>query len=194
MEQLDSHGCDYSDRLYRLTVHERDVNGRRQQEIPDIAGQLAADVIRNWSTIDWNSWGLGGESPISWEFRTVPLKERDFDDPDDGIIYTVGLESPPFECPERIEEKRLAYAKEFERQAVRAADKFAKYADHRRLLLVQFFGETLGGVEDEEIFEMIKSASLPTAIEEVWVARQEWVGLNESEILWEPARQPPDLT
>ena len=188
LKELDSHGCDYSDTLYRLTVHQRDLNERKQQEIPNIAGELASEVIRNWYTIDWNSWCLRGETPISWDFRTVPPEERDFIDPDSGIIYTIGLENTLLESPMRIEEKRLAYAQEFERQAIRAADKFAKYADHRRLLLVQFFGETLGGVGYEEVLEMIKSGSLPMAIDEVWVARQEWVGPDESEIVWERAR------
>ena len=78
--------------------------------------------------------------------------------------------------------------KEFERQATSAADKFAQYADCRKLFLVQFFGDTFGGVGDKEITEMVKSACLPEVIDEVWVARLEWVGLNESEILWEQIR------
>ena len=188
VEQLDSHGRDYSDSLYRLTVHERNLNDRRQKEIPKIAEQLAAAVLRGWARIDESFWGIGGETPIPWQFRVVTPEEKDCDDPENGIFFTTNLENTLFESPEKVEEERLGYAKEFERQAASAAGKFAQYAGCRKLFLVQFFGDMFGGVGDEEITEMIKSACLPEVIDEVWVARQEWVGSNESEILWEQVR------
>ena len=188
LEQLDSHGCDYSDTLYRLTVHERNLNDRRQKEVPKIAEQLAAAVRRDWLRIDESYLGIGGETPIPWQFRVVTPEEKDYDDPENGIVFTTDLENTLFESPEKVEEERLGYAKEFERQATSAAGKFAQYADCRKLFLVQFFGDTFGGVGDKEITEMVKSACLPEVIDEVWVARLEWVGLNESEILWEQIR------
>ena len=188
MEQLDAHGFDYSDTLYRLTVYERDLNGKRQKEIPNVVEQVSDSVLRNRLRIDESYLGIGGKSPIEWEFRVVPSEERDFEDPENGIVYTIGLERPRTESPDEIEEMIQDYAQEFEHQAVRAAEKFVRYPDYRKLLLVQFFGATLGGVEEKDIIDLVKSARLPAAIDEVWVAREEWVGLLESEIRWDHVR------
>ena len=184
LEQLTSRGYDCTDTVYCLEVHERDLTDRRQKEVPKIAERLAAVVMRNWARINESFQGIGGATPIPWRFRVLPSEERDFDDPEDGIVFKVNLISTLMGSPEWIAEERLAYAKEFERQAASAADKFVQYPDCRKLFLVQFFGDILGGVGDEEIIEMTKSARLPEAIDEVWVAQLEWVGLRESEIIW----------
>lgn len=188
-EQLNAHGCDYSASLYHLEVHERDLSSKRQKEIPGIAEQVAAAVACNWLRIDENFPGIRGKTPIQWQFRIIQPEERDYDFPESGILITVILESPLSEPPEKVEEELAGYAKEFESQAAKAAEKFVQYTDYQKLLLVQFFGDSLGEVGDGEIIEIIRSASLPPLIDEVWVAREEWVGLDESEIHWDRARQ-----
>ena len=92
------------------------------------------------------------------------------------------------DIPYRIEEEKSGYAKEFNRWADNAAEKFAQYAHCRKLLLVQFFGDSSLWMGDEEIVEIIKAADLPKMIDEVWVARQDWVSLNDYEIAWEHIR------
>ena len=188
VEQLKLHGRDFSDSLYQVVVHERDLNDRRQKEIPQIAEQVAAAVVRNWSRTDESFDGIGRRTPIPWRFRIVQPEERDYDDPEHGIGIIVNLESSLLESPEKIEELRQGYATEFKNQAERATEKFVGYPECRKLLLVQFFGEFFSGVGDREIRKILRSASLPEVIDEVWVARQEWVELDESEIRWELAR------
>ena len=188
IEQLKLHGCDYSSTLYQLEVYERDLASKRQQEIPLIAEQVGASVVRLWSKSDELFCGIGGKTPIQWEFRILPREERDLDAPESGIRYMVNLGNTLFEPPEKTAEERAAYSREFEHQAERAAEKFSGYPDCRKLLLVQFFGDSFGGAGDREIKNMIRSASLPEVIDEVWVARQEWVGLDESETRWQRVR------
>ena len=188
IEQLKLRGCDFTDSLYQVVVHERDLNDRRQKEIPWIAEQVAAAVARNWSRIDESFDGIGEKTPIPWEFRVVQPEERDYNDPECGIGILVNLERSLLESPEKIEELRQGYAAEFKNQAERAAEKFAGYLECRKLLLVQFFGESFSGVGNREIKRIVKSASLPEVIDEVWVARQEWVGLDESQIRWQRVR------
>ena len=188
LQQMDSYGLDYSDTLYRLSVRQRDLNNKRKQEIPKIAEQIASGVLLDWESVALTDWDVGGETPIWWEFRTMMPGERDFDDPDTGIVYTVNVGSTLSKSPDMIEQERLGYVKEFEHQAARAAEKFVQYADCRKLLLVQFFGEMVSGVGDEEIIEIIRAAHLPKEIDEVWVAREQWVDLDESEIVWQWVR------
>lgn len=186
VRQLKLLSCDYSDGPYSLEVYENDLNDKRQKEIPGIAEHIARDVSLNWSRAKSRS-GITGKEPIPWHFRALSPGEIDFDTPGSGIGMTTYLRSE-ISSPEEIEKEKLGYIKELECQAVKAADKFDRYADCRKLFLVQFFGNTLNGVDDEEIVEIIKSARLPAAIDEVWAAREEWVGLNESEIRWEHIR------
>ena len=171
-----------------MEVYERDLASKRQQEIPRIAEQVGASVVRLWSKSDELFCGIGGKPPIQWEFRILPREERDFDAPESGIRYMVNLGNALFEPSEKKAEERAAYSKEFEHQAERAAEKFIGYPDCRKLLLVQFFGDSFGGVGDREIRKMIRSASLPEVTDEVWVARQGWVGLDESETRWQRVR------
>ena len=187
-KQLDSDGFDYTDTLYCLIYHERDLNGRKRQEVRGIAGQIATTVLRNRERLNESVLGIVEDTPIPWQFRIVEPRERDYTDPDSGIGYSVNVENPFNNSPEKIEKERLGYAKEFQYQAGKAAEKFIAYATCRKLLLVQFFGHAIGGVGDEEIIEIVKSAQLPAAIDEVWVAREEWVDLDESEIVWQWVR------
>ena len=186
LRQLKSLGCYYSDALYRLEINERDLSGKRKREITGIAERLAQDVSLNWSNAKSRS-GIAGKEPIPWRFRALSPGEIDFDAPESGIGMMTYMRSE-LSSPEKIEGEKLGYINELEHQAVEAADKFDRYADCRKVFLVQFFGDTLDGVDDEEIVEIIKSARLPEAIDEVWVAREEWVGLDESEIQWERVR------
>lgn len=186
--QLDSHGFDYTDTLYCLIFHERDLNGRKRRHVRGIAEQIATTVLRSRERIDESVLGIVEEAPIPWQFRIVEPRERDYTDPDSGIGYSVNLETPFHNSPDKIEEERLGYAKEFQYQADRAAEKFIAYAKCRKLLLVQFFGHAIGEVGDKEIIEIVKSAQLPAAIDEVWVAREEWVDLDESQIVWQWVR------
>ena len=188
VEQLELHGCDFSDSLYQVAVHEKDLNDKRQKEIPRIAEQVAAVVVKNWWRIDESYDGISGNTPIPWRFRIVQPEEQDYDDPDHGIGIIVNLESSLLESTEKLEALRQGYAAEFQNQAERAAEKFAGYPECRKLLLVQFFGESFSGVGKREIKKIIRSASLPEVIDEVWAARQEWVGPDESEIRWHRVR------
>ncbi len=54
--------------------------------------------------------------------------------------------------------------------------------------MVQLFGEVSVDLGDEELTEIVRSAHLPETIDEVWVARMEWVDLDEFEIAWDHVR------
>ena len=125
VEQLRLHGCDSSDSLYQVEVHDRDLNNKRQKEIPNIAEQVAAAVARNWGRIDELIDGVDGEQPIPWRFRVVWPEERDYDTPEHGIRISFDLDNSGLESPEAVEELRRGYAAKFEHQAEKAAEKFA---------------------------------------------------------------------
>ena len=81
---------------------------------------------------------------------------------------------------------KSGYTQEFQRSAMAAAEKFKKYSHCQTLLLVQFCGQ--GVLGDEDIGAIVESAQLPEVIDQVWVARKEWVNAWDYQIAWEPAR------
>ena len=81
---------------------------------------------------------------------------------------------------------KSGYAEQFQRSAVAAAKKFKKYGDCQKFLLVQFCGPI--PFKDEDMAAIVQSAQLPETIDQVWVAREEWVNAWDYEIAWERAR------
>ena len=89
---------------------------------------------------------------------------------------------------EDYEVVKPGYSGEFERAASAAAEKFTNYGDHLKLLLVQFHGEGGSVLDDEDEMSIIQSAELPERIDQVWLARHEWVNASDFEVAWERAR------
>ena len=171
---------------YQLSVSAMDLEGKRKEQVASIAEQIA-DVALSNPVEAQSRRGVGGREPIPWRFRLLSPEESD-SNTGIGIDVLVRDFGEPWESPQQLEEERLGYSEEFGRWAEEAAEKFARYPDHRKLFLVQFFGEVSADLEDEELIEIVRSAHLPETIDEVWVARMEWVNLDEFEIAWDHVR------
>ena len=159
---------------YQLSVSARDLEGKRKEQVASIAEQIA-DVALSNPVEAQSRRGVGGREPIPWRFRLLSPEESD-SKTGIGIDVLVRDFGEPWESPQQLEE-RLGYSEEF-----------GRYPDHRKLFLVQFFGEVSADLEDEELIEIVRSAHLPETIDEVWVARMEWVNLDESGIAWDHVR------
>ena len=150
-----------------------------------------ADVVLSNPANAKTTRGVGNQNPVPWHFRALSAQERDETVPETGIGIEVLEEeklSESSDIRKRIEEEKSGYAKEFERWANSAAEKFAQYAHCRKLFLVQFFGDSSVWLGGEEIVEIIKSAHLPELIDAIWVARQDWVSLDDYEVAWDHIR------
>jgi hypothetical protein len=53
--------------------------------------------------------------------------------------------------------------------------------------MVQFFSEN-GLLLDEDILEIIRSAEVPPIIDQIWVAKRDWIDENNYQTIWELAR------
>ena len=188
VHRLESSGHTFKDGLYVLTVWERDLKDLKWKGVVEVAEQIACAVLANRFESGPLLGGISWRKPIRWEFRVVGPGERTDDAPEVGWGYTVNLDSRPLESSAEIEEMTKGYTREFERQATAAKEKFTKYAHCRKLFLVQFFGDGSFWLEDEEAADIVRSAELPEVIDEVWMARQEWVALDEYEIVWDRVR------
>ena len=188
VHRLESSGYTFEDGLYVLTVWERDLKDLKGKEVVEVAERVAGTIIANRLKSGRFLGGISRRTPVRWEFRVVGPGERMDDVPEVGLGYTVNLDAHPLVSSAEIEEMTKGYTREFERQTTAAKEKFTKYAHCRKLLLVQFFGEGSFWLGDGEAADIVRSAEVPEAIDEVWVARQEWVALDEYEVVWDWAR------
>ena len=188
VHRLDSSGYRFEDGLYVLTVWEKDLKALKGKEVVEAAERVAGTIIANRLESGPFLGGISGRTPIRWEFRLVGSGERMDDAPEAGLGYTVNLDAHSPVSSVEIEEMTKGYTREFECQAMAAKEKFTKYAHCQKLFLVQFFGEGSFWLGDEEAADIVRSAEVPEAIDEVWVARQEWVDLDRYEVVWDRVR------
>ncbi|MCY3934375.1 MAG: hypothetical protein OXG09_00025 [Chloroflexi bacterium] len=185
-EALRSHGDDFSDSLYQLSVQEVSLHGKRDRDVAAIARTIASDIASHADEAR-SFGGIGRSSPIPWNFRAVHESERDETTPTRGIGVIV-CGSIDYHDPAAFRRKRESandgFREEFGRQASAAAEKFSDYSDCLRSLLVQFFGDPEFGPTDEEIKKIVVSSQRPKDIDQVWVADEKWVSADDYEIEW----------
>ena len=175
---LDSLGYLFRDSVYQLVTNERSLRGKTQRKVKKIAERIESIVLSNLTSVK-SPCGIGSREPIPWRLRRLAPHEMDESTPATGLGVTVRGEwfrgGTPSEMLLSFKDAKDGYVEEFERAANNAAEKFVKYADCTKLLLVQFYGDGSVWLGYEEIVEIIQSAKLPTLIDQVWVARQDWV-------------------
>ena len=181
-------GGRFQDALYKITFDPAYLKGRKKKEIETIVEQTSGTVLTNMPMAKSQS-GIGSSLPVPWHLRPISHWERDETYPEVGLGIFFESEGFRADTPDKILPKK-GYAQEFDRAAKNAAEKFVKYADCTKLLLVQFYGDGSVWLGDKEIVEIIQSAKLPTLIDQVWVAREDWVSEYDYEIAWKRVRPP----
>lgn len=175
----------FNDALYLLSVHERHLHGKKKREVEKFAEQIADTILskiplaKSPRGIEGDGWNLG---------RTAP----DDDTPSCGIGVEISggwIFDFTTNHSETLREES-GYDQSFQSIADNAAQKFVKYADHLKILLVEFYGgfSITVDLSDDDIREIIQYAPLPALIDQVWVAKGKWVGLNDYAIEWERVR------
>ena len=82
-----------------------------------------------------------------------------------------------------MEAATKGFANQLERAAESAAEKLARYPRHLKLLLVQFCGDDL--LDKEDFVKMIHSEQLPEVVDQLWLAKPDWVSEYDYETIWE---------
>ena len=180
----------FNDSVYQLTINEEFLTGKRKRDVQEIAKQIV-ETILSVEDVARTERGIRCREPIPWEFRPLDPSEKDETTPKTGIgISVVGSDKwgDPAKILARNESAKAGYLEELERLAMDAGKKFAKYANFQRILVVQFHGDDSFYLDDEDIAGIVKSADIPDAIDEVWVANHEWVSIDDYVVTWELVR------
>ncbi len=181
----------FRDSAYQLAYNEVSLKGKKKREVEEIAKQITSTVLSDLTGAK-SPRGIGNRKPIPWRLRPLDPRERNESTPEVGLGITVWGEIEPDYTPSEILQRQAVaksgYAREFERAAKKAARKFVSYSDCLKLLLVQFYGSSSLLVLEEDIIDVIQSAQLPNLIDQVWVAQQDWISLDDYEIAWRRIR------
>ena len=176
----------FRDAAYQLTISEDSLSGKKQSEVAQYAELIAREISSRQT--DAKSHGIGNSEPIPWSLRPLGPHEIDEGDPTTGIRFvTLGPDTfgrDHSELLQEFEAAKVGYAEEFQRTLERAAPKFDEYADCLKMLLVSFCGECSRIMSEDDVLEIIESATLPHLIDQVWLAQENWVSEHNYEIAW----------
>jgi hypothetical protein len=178
------------DALYSLEVGDEGLRDKRQKEVRAAAREIADAVIANLGRVKGGA-SVGGPRPFPWRFGRVPPHAREEGAPEVGVGVQVHGSAAPADEPEAfLRQVEEAYAETkgvLERLLADAARKFVPYADHLKVVVLEFYGDTdlLG---EDEVKRMVGEAELPALVDEVWVARQEWTSACDYDLGYERVR------
>ena len=169
--------------LYQLRFGESSMQGLSNREIWRIGLEIA-DVVLAHPAAARSEQGIAGRAPIAWGFGPVPEWDRDETTPEVGFGMLVH-DDLRHDAPSRAE-ALVGFGDELARHLVSVGEKFENYDQHRRLLALQFFGESSLDIDEEDLIDLIEQADLPDSVDEVWLAYHDWLNAYDHEVGWRP--------
>ena len=189
-KKLQLAGNPFTDSTYVLTVKDTYLKGQHNKQIEGF-GRRIADIVLCDVAAAKTSFGIKKRDPIPWWFRPLPPQRKDDAGSDSGILYEIYLDSKLSNLTDSLESTEVAksgYAKELQRCAFAADQKFVQFTDCVKVFLVQFCGDDLDLLDEEDVKDIVRTAKLPESIDQVWVAYDNWVSELDHEIAWARVR------
>ena len=181
---------EFNDSTYQLAFYAGDLKKKNKGQVAVFGDQICHLIVSNIAKSK-SSRGISVRQPIRWSFRPLARYEIDEPNPRRGIRSLVKLPSSwdlkPLEFREKRESALAGFAERFAREANKADKKFDDYCNCKKLLVVQFFGESCS-VKDEEIVEIVKKTQITSHIDQVWLTGREWVSQDDYQLAWERVR------
>ena len=181
---------EFSDAVYQLTVREESFSGKTKKEVQGIAKQISQAVLSDEIGAKSEN-GIGRVQPIPWSIRPLDPTEIDESIPNAGVGVSV-LGSDHWEEPVKylagIEAAKIGYSEELERLAIDAGKKFEKYSKCQKVFVVQFYGDGSFYLDDEDITGIVRAPDMPDLVDEVWVAKHDWVSIDDYVVTWKQVK------
>ena len=181
----------FRDSVYEFEFLEKSLKSKRKRQVEEFAGQIAC-ILRSNEVLARSQMGLSRKNSIPWRFHALSPMERDEASWKNGIVTTVTSGTWSAGLAEILngddEAAKAGFSGQFEIAAANASEKFNEYSHCLKFLLVQFHGDSSFTLDDDELVEIIRSANLPEMVDQVWVARKDWVSADDYELGWQHVR------
>jgi hypothetical protein len=176
--------------LYALEIDDFDLRDKTKLTIQVEAMQIVDNVLADVAlAIQGNS--ISGSSPFPWRFGRVPEFFRDESAPRAGIGVIINTQSifdrEPSDTLSLIEQTDAEYRKLVDRRLGEAQRKFLTYVDHRKVVVLEFYGDWWL-LDEDDARKIVREVGLPPLIDEVWITNPEWVPESDYEIVYEQVR------
>lgn len=180
----------FGDALYALELWDASLQGKRKREVQEAAREIADHVVANLEGVKGGAV-ISGHQPFPWRFGRVPAHARDDNAPEVGIgveIHGSGdLSGEPQALLRQVEEAYAETKRVLERRLAEAWPKFLAYQDHFKVVVLEFYGDR-SLLDEDDAKRMVGEVGLPALIDEVWVARPEWVSEWDYKIGYDRSR------
>ena len=103
-------------------------------------------------------------------------------------VWSVGWPDDHSEESHGLEEAKIGYTEQFQLSATKASEKFGRHEDCLKVFLVQFHGDGSFFLDDADLIQIVEEAQLPSLIDQVWIALQDWVSEYDYQITWQRVR------
>lgn len=163
----------YGDGCWELGVSGKEMDSLDNRAVRRIAQSIGMTLVALTSA----EVPVNRSMPVNWSFRRVGAHEHEGQN---GIVVSY-QDSTTFEDFFNDEAKH-GTAKAMEVQLAAAAAKFEKYAEMRRVVLVDFYGRAL---HEEDIPALIGEITIPPNLDEIWMSRRDWISEDHFEIGYE---------
>lgn len=160
----------FRDAAYRLSVDVREFRGMSGKKMKVAGHEIGEEVAR----LTPSDLPVRRAKPIHWSFRkafpeefgerkgivVIHEKRMTFEDFDDG-------------------DAKVGTSSKMQFQINAAASKFERYATHQKLVLLDFYGDSLC---EDNIRPLLEGISIPESIDEIWRTVRDWISEDDYEI------------
>jgi hypothetical protein len=156
---------------YKLSVRSGELRGLSGKQVRD-AGKQIGEAVSKLTPADLP---IRRAQPIEWSFRVIEPgeEEEDFKGIAINEFGSMGLDGS-----ER-EEAVVGIPLEIQEQLNAAVEKFRRYENQLKLVLLDFYSEELW---EDDIPPMMKSILIPEGVDEIWRTVRDWVSANDYEV------------
>ena len=175
----------YNDSPYLVYIDEQSLLGLKLKEIPKLVDRISGDIVSQKEMVNFGE--LRGRYPIPWRFQRVCPEEEEIDMPKKGVGLHGSHSYSPNDFETASADDISGFSNAFLKATEAAAKKFCSYPTARKLLLVQFFGDSIF-VSDENLLDLIQGVDIKNQIDEVWYAVHDWKNNEECAIAWKRAK------
>jgi hypothetical protein len=180
----------FGDALYALEVWDHSLQGRRKRDVQSAAREIAGHVVTHLEGVKGGAV-VGSRHPFPWRFGRVPAHARDDNAPEVGIGVEIHGSGDLFGEPQALlRQVEEAYAETkgvLERRLAEAWPKFLTYQNLLKVVVLEFYGDR-SLLDEDDAKRMVAEVELPALIDEVWVAKHDWVSEWDYEIGYERVR------